>query len=116
MRYSWKARIGGAVRLILAGTVLGTLAAIGYAALCGIISWALVSAVSWMNAGNIERAMALGLRFAIAGAVAGAIVGALSAIDRSVDRKVPPPFAGEKHRAGRLAARSTFRNGTPYLN
>jgi hypothetical protein len=104
------------VRLVLLGTTLGTVGAVAYAVLCCIISWAIVSAVSWMNAESLDKAMALGLRFAAAGAVAGAIVGALSALDRFGDRKAPPPFAGDKHRAARLAARSTLRNGTPFPN
>jgi hypothetical protein len=108
--------IGGTLRLVLVGTTLGTLGAIAFAVLCCVISWAIVSAISWMNPGNIDKALTLGIRFATAGAIAGGIVGALIAIDRFVDRKAPPSLAVEKHRAARLPARSALRNGTPLPN
>jgi hypothetical protein len=83
MGYNRKTIVGATFRLVLVGALLGTLAAIAYAALCCVVWWVMVSAISWMNAGNIENALALGVRFALAGAAAGALLGLCVAIDHS---------------------------------
>lgn len=62
---------------ILAGAMLGTVGAVGYAVICSVIGW--------LFTGNMHHFVPWVIRFAPAGSIAGTVMGVCLAIDWSRD-------------------------------